>query len=1410
MSSDVRETSSPFPAELSPDDLVSLTGTQSVLDTPVASADVFISYNRRDTGATDTLANALRERGLSIFLDRWSLAPGSTWPEELQKALAVARAVIVVIGPNGLSAGQRLERDLALARELRGEAVRIVPVLIPGGDPPLDFLGLKNWVDLSAGVENSVLLDGLVGVLRGETPSVALSICPYRGLRPFREEDAPFFFGRDAFVERAAAAVRARHLTAVVGASGSGKSSAVRAGVFPRLRSDALQDWEVVAMRPGAEPFHALVANLETLLEPSANETDRLTRARELGDALSAGQLELHSFLETRSARTEDPARVLLFIDQWEELYTQCTDAALRVRFIDALLKACGRATVSALLTVRGDFFDDVLEHRRLADTLQDGVINIGPMTADELRQCIEGPAAKVGLRFEAGLSQRILEDAHRGAGTLPLLEFVLTQLWEGRRGDTLVHSAYEAMGEMRGAIAQRAELEFGNLDRSDQERLRDIMLQLVRSGPNIADTRRIATRVDMGDEAWPIVLRMAEARLLVAGRDDVTEEEVVEVAHEALIHHWERLRAWLDEDREFLLWRQRLSAAIEQFELWGNAALLRGALLIEARRWRGIRFHRLSTSEREFITRSDREARRFLLSRLGYLAALAALVIAVGVATLVLVKVLRDKVREQDIRIVNAAAAATDPLTAALLIAELDPRREPPSGARIARDVASRPIPIAVLDAGEGGLKAAISPDGARVLTGYENGLVVLWPADGSATGVTQHTSSGAIDRVAFSRDGVHGMSVSAAGDVRVWRVDGGVDVRPWGGSGHPDRVRQAVFGADGHSVITASADGVIRIWQLDAASAPRSFRAVSGSPHDVVVSGDGRWLAVAVENVVEVWPVDGAGDPTLLRGHTAIVVSVAFDAMSSRIVTTSNDETVRLWEVVDGRGSIVTETTGAGVRMATFDASGQRLIAGGRDGSISLLSTVTTRLIRWQGHSRPVSATRLSPDGFYVATAGADSAARLWRVGPQNSPYVLAGHGAAVFDVAFSADGSRLITSSMDGTVRVWPAPGRADPLAFRAPSLAAGAALDVGGRSVAIATEDGTAWLWRPGDGEKRALRADGTGLWTVAFDARGERLVTGSWSGNTRVWSVNDGREIATLPGRGSRVAAARFSSDGARIATVYDDGSVRVWHGPAFERWTELASHDDLARDAAFNSDGSLLATASADHTARVWNMAEQAPPAVLRHRGPVTSVAFAPSGSRLVTTSEDSTATVWDAASGAAILALSDHEGAVFHAQFAPDGESVVTASADGTARVWRIGRGGDPIVLRGHRRDVLRARFSHDGKFVVTASTDSAARVFPIDSLAEHTLLAGHSAAVRDAFFTPDGSRVVTISEDGEARVWRVTWSALHEFLTDASSACLDVPRRVQLLREAEAAATRKFQKCERDHGRSAQNSLR
>ena len=567
--------------------------------------DCFLSYNTLDHAAVERIGRALQERGLSVFLDRWELVPGRPWIPALEGHLARCRAAAIVLGPHGMGTWQQRERDLLLIREGRDPSASfgVIPVFLPGADPGLDFLANNTWVDLRPGVDDAQTLDLLAAAIRGEPPSALLErtrqaaalVCPYRGLEVFREEDASFFFGREAFVAALCSAVASRPLVAVVGRSGSGKSSVVRAGLVPALRRpDGDRVWEIVTLVPGGEPLHALARALLPLLEPQMSEIDRLVAINKLGGPLAAGDLRLHHIINRVLEKQPGTDRLLLVVDQWEELYTQARDDTAKqqvARFIDEVLAATNAAPVTVVLTLRGDFYDDALGHRGLADALPKAQVNLGPLSRAELERAVTLPAEKVGLSFDPGLVDYLLEDVGEEPGNLPLMEFALKELWGARRGDRLLYEVYKAMDGIKGAVAKRAETLYEKLDPAQQQAAQRLFTKLVRPGEKTGATRRRADLGELAPAERELVryLASAKVRLLVTGRDDLAQRETVEVAHEALIEQWEQLRGWVRGFRTDLEARDRLEQMAKDWAQ-GKGDLVRGRQLRAFRRLRGGR----------------------------------------------------------------------------------------------------------------------------------------------------------------------------------------------------------------------------------------------------------------------------------------------------------------------------------------------------------------------------------------------------------------------------------------------------------------------------------------------------------------------------------------------------------------------------------------------------------------------------------------------------------------------------------------------------------------------------------------------------------------------------------------------------------------------------------------------------
>ncbi|SAL51110.1 WD domain-containing protein [Caballeronia cordobensis] len=1322
--------------------------------------DVFLSYHWRDHAQVEALARRLYEAGVRPFLDRWYLVPGTNWLSALENTLAHCKSVAVCLGAE-MGPWQQREQYSALERQVaeerRGASFPVIPVLLPGADAPLGFLKQNTWVDFRPSVDDPVRFRALIHAIQDlppgpEVESVvqqALSqVCPYRGLLYFREQDAAFYYGREAAIDQLAAMIAHHPLVAVVGASGSGKSSVVRAGLLPRLRAGRSPVWEIATLMPTDRPLHALSTALLPLLEPEMSEVTRLGEITRLADRLGNKSIALRDVISRILEKQPGTGRLMLVVDQWEELFTLTTDEGARQRFIDEVLEATLRAQLSVVLTVRGDFFGRAITGQRaLSDRLQGGQVNLGPMIQDELRQAMEKPAAKAGLRFQPGLVQRVLDDAGDEPGNLPLMEFVLQGLWERRQGGMLLHDAYDAIGQLQGAVAQKADEIVSSLSLVEQQAVRRIFLQLAQPGEGDEYTRRRVTLAAIGSASLPIAKRLADERLLVTSPGKERSEATVEVSHEALIHSWGQLKDWLDEDREFLLWRKRFS---EMLAAWRSGKqegrLLRDAFLSEAQRWLSERAESLNDEEREYIGESvalrdrefeaERARQKRELEQAKELAEQAKK----------LAEVQQKRADEQ-----VAARAEREKQLKQIAEEQARVRKEQARTGRAQRRVQAMMGVIAVILVLTGGWIIRQTRE-----VGGQSSLLLAVAAEAAADGnVFDQALRLAV--LAARSSWLHpshpaaGPSLSRAADTSTLRI---LINR------HTDRVYSAGFNPDGKRVVTASEDGTARIWDAETGKPLSTPMTHGNAVLSASFSPDGKRVVTVSYRTTRVWDADTGKPLGAPMTHGYAVLSASFSPDGKRVVTASLDMTARVWDADTGEPLGAPMTHGSGVISANFSPDGTRVVTASTDNTARVWDADTGKpLGAPMTHGNRVVSASFSPDGRRVVTASLDMTAGVWDADTGKPLRAPMAHGDGVSSASFSPDGKRVVTASWDMTARVWDADtGKPLGAPMTHDARVSFASFSPDGKRVITASWDMTARVWDADTGRPLgAPMTHGAVVLSASFSPDGKRVVTASADKTARVWDADIGESLGAPMTHGGVVTSANFSPDGKRVVTASDDFTAVVWDTDGKPLGAPMA-HDDRVISASFSPDGKRVVTASGDKTARVWDADTGKPVgAPMTHDGPVRSASFSPDGKRVVTASWDETARVWDADTGKPLGAAMTHGNGVSSARFSPDGKRVVTASADKTARVWDADTGKPLGALMMHGARIISASFSDDGKRVLTVSWDKTARVWDADTGRPLGAPMTHGAVVLSAGFSPDGKRVVTASEDKTARVWDV-----------------------------------------------------
>jgi hypothetical protein len=623
----------------------------------------FLSYNSSDQLLVERLAHALQGEGIQVWLDQWNLVPGKPWQAEIEQALQDCETCSVLIGPSGFGPWQHAEMRAAIDRQISRNGFRVIPVLLPGAERgershyPA-FLTQTTWVEFRNSIEDPEAIRRLRAGIRGVAPGSGVGHvssfcgCPYRGLQTFDVEHARLFFGREALTEWLVNALRGQprqvqaiRFLAVVGASGSGKSSLVRAGLIPAIQHGALpesESWPVLIIRPGPAPFESLAVALKK--DPVIGNA--VGDVGDLKARLSENVDRLHLTVRLALSSQPDLRRAVLVVDQFEEVFTLCRNPGVRKAFVEGLIYAATEASgqTIVLVTMRADFYGKCAPYEGLAAALSDHQILVGPMSDQELHEAIVGPARLTGCEFDPGLVEMLVEDVKGEAGGLPLLEYTLAQLWERCQGRQLTVAAYNDLGRLAGALEKRANELYDAFSTSEKEACKQIFLRLTQPGEGTEDTKRRAYRSEMSQTGATdqVLQALTEARLVTAEGEEGQPETFVEVSHEALIRGWPRLRQWIDENRDALRLRTRLAEAAREWDRRGRTEardyVYRGTRLAEAQEWAKRADMELSALERGFLDASvavrDEEQRESLQKRRRRMALSIALIGLVGVLT--------------------------------------------------------------------------------------------------------------------------------------------------------------------------------------------------------------------------------------------------------------------------------------------------------------------------------------------------------------------------------------------------------------------------------------------------------------------------------------------------------------------------------------------------------------------------------------------------------------------------------------------------------------------------------------------------------------------------------------------------------------------------------------------------------
>jgi WD40 repeat protein/energy-coupling factor transporter ATP-binding protein EcfA2 len=1191
---------------------------------------------------------------------------------------------------------------------------------------------------------------------------VEVPLNPFPGLRPFEFHESNLYFGRDGQSERMLSKLSARHFVAVVGTSGSGKSSLVRAGLLPALfggfMTSAGSNWRVALMRPGNDPLGNLARALNhptvfgSDIEENAQLQTTITEA-----TLRRGSLGLVEAV--RQTRMPSNENLLIVVDQFEELFRFARMAESEqyqneaAAFVKLLLGAIKQreAPIFVVITLRSDYLGDCALFWDLPEAVNESQFLIPRLTREQRREAITGPVAVCGGEIAPRLVNRLLNDVGDDQDQLPILQHALMRAWDCWRadhaeGEPIDLRHYESIGGMSDALSRHADEAYAELpDERSRAVAEKLFKGLTEKGADNREIRRplelheICALTEATEEEVVAVVepfrREGRSFLMPPAAAPLNAHSVVDISHESLIRCWQRLHDWVEDETRSARIYGRLAETAALYER-GEAGLWRDPELQLALNWRedanpneawARRYHAGFAAALSFLEESraarDREVREREQARrreLRRTRAAAAVLLLLLLCSLGLAAYARGKQQEALFKS-QQLELKTAQLERQTRIAEEEKGN---ATYHAEQAFAAKKRAEDNLDAAERAREATLeqkqkADEQARIA--HENEVkAVRAKAEAERqrqAALVQEKAAHEAERQAVAEAARANQEAERANNL-LYAADINLAQQSFG-LGDVERAQELL-----DTFLPKPEQKELRgfewyyLWQLYHKER-ETLEAHSEAVASVAYSPDGRSIATAsVDGKVVVWDAVSRREtatPNWGAHPVNAVNAIAYSPDSRWLAIAAGDNTIRLWDrnAPHAEASVLHGAT-TPLHAVAFSPDGRRLAAGSEDKNVFVwnLSAPTAAPAVLKGHEQIVRAVAFSPDGRLLASAGKD--VKLWDMNaPEPRALTLDAHRQPVVALSFSPDGSLLATGSEDARIGLWNVRTPTSPPVMLEDHERAvtAVAFSPDGKTLGSGSEDNTVRLWDTTLPEAKpiTLGSHREIVSSLAFSRDGRVLVSGGYDKKVKLWDIASQHGLATLRGIGASVGTLAYTPDGRRLATGNVDGEVKIWEAASRRELAAFKAHTQAIRSLAISPDGRHLVTAGSDAAVKLWDLdAPARPPVVLRggFTRAVYAVAFSPDGTRLAAAGDDKIVKVWNLAAPASEpLALSGHADAVTSLAYTPDGRALVSAGLDGTLRLWDLSDARtQPVTFAmPEGEDIWAVAVSPDGRRIAT-----------------------------------------------------------------------------------------------------------